>query len=123
MDISIIAVQIKNYAASTTDHTLDDLATSLSTLQAAGAVLNDIIASDVVQTCVLKLVSAVCSGPHKLDGWYCLSFLASQKRYSGAKGMITVFAESSPCLLLLTHLDCLFPTATTTQSWSTALHS
>jgi hypothetical protein len=67
MDVGLIAVKIKNYVASTTDHTLDDLATSLSTVQAAGVVLNDIIAIDEIQACVLKLVNAVRSGPRKLN--------------------------------------------------------
>jgi hypothetical protein len=65
--------------------------------------LEDVIPSEVVEACVLRLVNATTIQLTRVDTreWVCLNFLANERCYSRAKQMLSLLAGKNVCSMML----------------------
>jgi hypothetical protein len=81
-DAQPFALQVRQYGSATAHGALDDLFASCVQYQNLGAVVDEVIPNDVVQTCVSRLVNAIqlapVGRPKEVANreWKCLCFWA-----------------------------------------------
>jgi hypothetical protein len=108
-DAQPFALQVRQYGSATAHGALDDLFASCVQYQNLGAVVDEVIPNDVVQTCVSRLVNAIqlapVGRPKEVANreWKCLCFLACKFCYSGAPQVLEMLAEIEVCRPMLAY--------------------
>jgi hypothetical protein len=101
MEQDRFAARIMEYGNHVVNDQLCGLSASCRAFRKEGSVLEDVIAPNEVQACVLRLVNAIQSPQPRWVEWKCLCFIASEKCYRAAGKMLTVLQRApraAPCL-------------------------